>query len=413
MTTLPLVSTGIGAPPLADAAQAPDAARADAHAAFPGAIGTQAAPSGPPGTAADLMARYGAEHDLHPLAQQQIVYAAPGGAGGMGAIKSQKGVPDADTRTWDVSKTSQADIDALKNSPDKQQQRLGHTIENAKASYGDLLAKGARIVVTMNEGNGKEPVMTLTAPGFDPKLPVRVHTHYHGDNATVGDPEGSKAGQNSRIRATLARDPQTVFILPECQNATPEVDGPKHDNGYPADWGNVKNQAQTTDRALEAAGISKSKIEQETVSVHSRGGSVISKLLHKDDGSGSKLRADRLELHDSLYGSQGDVAKWGRSENGRGAKVIYVHGSNPAGRDQEIAKTFGSNYIRIDISRQKPLDDKNNPVVYNGKDAQRNDHVAGHKGGGREGVRQYNPDPHYQTTGRFLAIWPLPNRGGT
>ncbi len=127
---------------------------------------------------------------------------------------------DAATRTYDVATTSKADIDALKNSPDKQQQRLGHTIENLQNSYRDLLdGKQVNIKVTMNAANGNEPVATMTSAALDPKLPVRVHTHYHGDNATVGDPEGSKAGQNSRIRATLARDPQTVFVLPECQSA--------------------------------------------------------------------------------------------------------------------------------------------------------------------------------------------------
>ncbi len=66
----------------------------------------------------------------------------------------------------------------------------------------------------------------------------------------------------------------------------------------------MKSQAETTDLALAAAGLSKAKIEKETVSVHSRGGNVIQNMMEKDDGSGRKLRADRLELHDSLYGSQ-------------------------------------------------------------------------------------------------------------
>jgi hypothetical protein len=170
----------------------------------------------------------------------------------------------------------------------------------------------------------------------------------------------------------------------------------------------VKSQARTTDLALEAAGIT--KVGKETVSVHSRGGEVIEKLM-SNDKTGKSLRADRLELHDSLYGSPDDVAAWGRTENGKKVeKVIYVQGTNVAsgyGYDKEIAKTFAGRYIRIDISRQKPLDDQNNPVVYEGKDAKRDDHIHGSKG--HEGVRQYHPNPHYQTTGRFLAIWPLPN----
>ena len=363
----------------------------------------------------DVLALFAASHDLHPLVQQQqqqVAHFAAGVARTGGAqAPAHALVPDAATRVYDVTHTSRAEIDALKNSPDTQQQRLGRTIENAKASYGDLLAKGAKIVVTMNAGNGGEPVMTLMGPGFDPKLPARIHTHYHGDNATVADPVGSKAGQNSRIRETVARDPQSVFVLPECRSATPTVDGPTNDNYYHADWSNVKSQAQTTDLALEAAGINKNKIERETVSVHSRGGEVIQKLMH-DDPSGRSLRADRLELHDSLYGSQGAVVAWGHTDNGKQVdKVIYVHGTNGGpngdGRDKEIAKTFKGAYIRIDISHQKPLNDHNNPVVYDGKDAKRDDHIHGK--GGHEGVRQFHPNAHYQTTGRFLAIWPLPN----
>lgn len=401
MTTLPLVGGG-ATPTLPEPAPHPD----------PTPWGDAPGHNGMPGAGAgDALSLFAAPHDMHPLAQQQQQLAYFGSGAAQAAGTKAAVVPDAATRTYDVAHTSQADIDALKNSPDKQQQRLGHTIENAKASYGDLLAKGAKIVVTMNAGNGGEPVMTLMGPRFDPKLPARIHTHYHGDNATAADPQGSKAGQNSRIRETVARDPQSVFVLPECKNATPTVDSPTNDNYYRADWSNVKSQARTTDLALEAAGIPKNKVEKETVSLHSRGGEVIQKLMN-DDKTGNSLRADRLELHDSLYGSQGAVAAWGRTANGKQVeRVIYVHGTNGGingdGRDREIAKVFKGVYTRIDIARQKPLNDQNDPVVYDGKDAKRDDHIHGPKG--HEGVRQFNPDPHYQTTGRFLAIWPLPN----
>jgi hypothetical protein len=413
MTTMPLVSAGGATPTLPEPATLLDN---PAHAGDTLGAGS-AALSGSHG-GADALALFSAPHDLHPLAQQQQhqAYVAQGEHAAGAQAKSCK-VPDATTRVYDVAHTSQADIDALKKSCDPKEQRLGHTIENVKAAYGDLLpknpddpkSKGARIVVTLNAGNGGEPVVTLMGQGFDPKLPARIHTHYHGDNATVGDPEGSKAGQNSRIRETVARDPQTVFVLPECGNATPTADSPKNDNSYHADWSNVKSQAKTNDDALKAAGIT--KVEKETVSVHSRGGEVILKLMH-DDPSGHSLRANRLELYDSLYGSQGAVVAWGHTDNGKQVeRVIYVHGSNGGiqgdGRDREIAKTFKGIYTHLDISRMPALNDKNNPVVYDGKDAKRDDHIHGPKG--REGVRQFNPDPHYQTTGRFLAMWPLPN----
>lgn len=396
MTTFSLVGAGHAAPLPADSPAAPlDTA---AHV---GALDAPAAVADAPGGA---FARLGASHDLHPLARHHVAQADAAGHAQAHGCK----VADASNRVYDVAKTSQADIDALKNSCDPAQRRLGHTIENAKASYGDLLAKGARIVVTLNAGNGGEPVMTLMGPGFDPKLPARIHTHYHGDNATVADPQGSKAGQNSRIRETVARDPQTVFVLPECKSVFDRdtlPDSPTHDKSYRADWGNVKSQARTTDDALKAAGIT--KVGRETVSFHSRGGEAIQKLMH-DDPSGQSLRASRLELHDCLYGSQYAVVAWGHTDNGKHVdKVIYVHGTNEEGRDKEIAKTFKGAYVRIDVSHQQPMNDKTNPVVYDGKDSARDDHIHGKKG--HEGVRQYHPNPHYQTTGRYLAVWPLPN----
>ncbi len=386
MTTLPAVGTGAAAPTLPDPALALDAAPTGMPPERNGAPGA-------PGDATDLLARYGAEHELHPLAQQ-VLYTKAAGA-------PAKAVPDAATRIYDVRTTSKDDIEALKNSPDKQQQRLGHTIENLQNSYRDLLdGKKVNITVTMNPANGNEPVATIASSKLDTDKTVRVHTHYHGDNATLGDPVGSKAGQASRIREIIARDPQMVFVLPECESATPTVDGPGSNNGYKADWGNVKSQVETTEGALRAAGINPWKVGQETVSFHSRGGEVIEKLM-KDDKSGHSLRADRLELHDCLYGSPDDVAAWGRTDNGKKVgRVIYVQGTNVAsgyGNDSEIRKTFkGSTYIRIDISHQnaaRHADAKD-------RDAQQHE------------VRKYHPDPHYQTTGRYLGIWPLPLANG-
>ena len=384
MTTLPPVNAGGAMPTLLEPVHT------DAAPSTPALL---PAPVGANTGGADALALFTASHEMHPLVHERSHVKQSGGAHGGGQVKAApKTVPDAATRTYDVATTPKADIDALKNSRDPQQRRLGTTLENLQNSYRDLLdGKKVNITVTMNPANGKEPVATMTSAALDPKLPIRVHTHYHGDNATIGDPEGSKAGQNSRIRATLARDPQMVFILPECRSAKATPDSPKNNQHYVADWSNVKSQAETTDLALAAAGLSKAKVEKETVSVHSRGGNVIQAMMHNDDGSGRKLRADRLELHDSLYGSQGAVAKWGKTTNGQQVeKVIYVHGNNGGihgdGRDREIAKTYKGNYIRIDVGLLPP----------------------GHETT-RDGQPAYNKDPHYQTTGRFLAIWPLPN----
>jgi hypothetical protein len=126
----------------------------------------------------------------------------------------------------------------------------------------------------------------------------------------------------------------------------------------------------------------------------------------------SDERANRLELLDSLYGSQGAVAQWGRTDNGKHvSKVIYVHGTNGGvkgdGRDREIAKTFKDKYIPIDISHQKPLNDENNPVVYDGKDAKRDTTSTAPRA---TGVRCSTLTRTIRR--RSLSIWPLPTRGG-
>lgn len=378
-------------------------------------LGETASPATPPPNAhasidtGDALARFAAMYGMHP--QVHRFYAPPGGAGGTAGAKAHGATSPAPVH--DVAKTTQADIDALKKSRDGAERRLGHTIENAKAAYGDLIAKGAKIVVTTSTGNGGQPVMTLTGPGFDPdpNKPARVHTHYHGDNATVGDPTGSKAGTNSRIREVLARDPQTVFVLPEAKNAPAQVDSPRHNNHYKANWDNVSSQVRTTEDALAAAGIT--NVGKQIVSVHSRGGYVLQRLMTLDP-SGGLLRADRLEMHDSLYGSQGAVAKWGATANGKAAQsVIYYRGTNEAGRHAVIEKAFPGEFKKVEMKDQKPLDDMVNPVY---RDANGSTHTRtkvwhdadGNKHVSHPVVRKFDPDPHYRATGQFLDAEPGP-----
>jgi hypothetical protein len=126
-----------------------------------------------------------------------------------------------------VANTKQAEIDALKNSTcgtadeRAKRRRLGITIENAQRSYADLLGlkPPAKIFVTTSDGNGGQPVMVVRGPQFKTDQPAHVHTHYHGDNATVADPLGSKDGHNARIRAVVMKeDTLAVFVLPEADN---------------------------------------------------------------------------------------------------------------------------------------------------------------------------------------------------
>jgi hypothetical protein len=278
--------------------------------------------------------------------------------------------------------------------------------------------------VTTSTGNGGQPVMVIRGPGFDPTQDARVHTHYHGDNATVADPLGSKAGTNARIRDVIAKDPQTVFVLPESAAAGEDVDSPQHDNHYSVHWENtVRDQAQTTDDALAGAGIT--KIGKQIVSFHSGGGKVVQKLMELDP-SGARLRADRLELHDCFYGTKGhdwkrgpDAAgweqsfvRWAHTPNGQHVTdVIYYHGSNEAPRQNVVAKAFEGKYTKVEMSEQGAVED-HNPVA---RDSDRNTFgtidvqwVHGKRQIVHTEVHNYNPDPHYRTTGQFLGAAPGP-----
>ena len=313
--------------------------------------------------------------------------------------------------SYEVGKTPQHVIDELKASPDAARQRLGRTIENAQVAYGDLIAKGARVVVTTSIGNSGQPVMVIRGPGFDDSKDARVHTHYHGDNATVADPLGSKAGTNARIRDVIAKDPQTVFVLPESGAAREGVDSPQNDNHYSVHWEKtVVDQARTTDDALAAVDIT--KVGRQTVSFHSGGGKVVEKLMELDR-SGDRLRADRLELHDCFYGNWSQsFADWARTPNGQKVTdVIYYHGSNADWQQNVVEKAFKGKYTKVEMSRQGPVAE-HNPVA---RDSNRDSFgtidvrwVNGRRKIVLNEAHNYNPDPHYRTTGQFLGMEPGP-----
>ena len=358
---------------------------------------------------ADPLAKFEATNGLHPGVALYTRQAGTGGA-------QQKKAPDPmPQEVYDISEVKQDVIDGMKNSPDAATRKLGLTIENAQASYRDFTKGGGKILVMTSQGNGGQPVMVVTGPKFNPKEKARVITFYHGDNATVADPIGSKAGINTRIRDTVDKQPQTVFVLPEALRTDGKpwgVDSPQnHDsNDYSASWSNVKSQAQTTDEALRARGISKDMVGKEIVAVHSKGGSVIDRLMDKDS-KGRLLRADQLELYDSLYGSQDAVAQWAGTKNGKAAKsVIYYHGTNDAGVDAVIARTFRDRYVKIEMGGRligvpenkiyKDPAGNTYPRDYEWKDEAGKKHIR------HDYVRDFHESPHYKTTGIFLGREP-------
>jgi hypothetical protein len=384
---------------------AANAAAAATVAAQAADAGVAAAPTDATGglLGGDPLAQFGATHGLHPQVQK-FAFASPNGPSG-GTTKGAAAV-------YEVGATDAATIAKLKSSPDDATRRLGRTIENANIAYGDLIKQGAKVYVTTSAGNGGQPVLTMKAPGFKDSLPAHVHTHYHGDNATVADPIGSKAGTNARMREVMARNSQTVFVLPESTwygKRPQQTDTPQHDTLYSASWAQVTSQARTTDDALRAAKVS--NVGSEVVSVHSKGGSAIAQIMAADP-SGNGLRCDRLELHDSLYGSQANVAAWAKTANGKAVKdVVYIHGDNPPGRHRVIEQAFGKRFSMIDILKDAPkLDQTNNPDF---KDQGGNTFKRMHDWTDAKGYHQVwvtvghiDTRAHYRTVGQYLDTPP-------
>lgn len=240
--------------------------------------------------------------------------------------------------TSDVGNLAPGELARLKTSSDPAERRRAATIERAQSAYADHIQRGGRVLVGSSAGNGGHPVVTLVPPGFDPAKPASVQTHYHGFNATVADGAGHSSGTTRAIAAAQQANPQAIFVLPEASNARA--------GNYATDWSNVSSQAQTTNDALRAAGVS--NVSERVVSAHSGGGAALQRAMQAQrDGSG--LQADRVVLHDSLYGSEHAVAAWGRTPAGRDASATYVRGTNNAGRDAPIADAFRGRYERINV----------------------------------------------------------------
>ena len=241
--------------------------------------------------------------------------------------------------SYDVASITPEQLDGLKRSKDPKDRALASTIQRSRTAYAELIQNGSQIVANRNQGNGGQPVLTVLPPGFDPNRETRVHTHYHGYNATVADGKNHGAGLTNRIDEIQKRSgPQTVIVLPECANA--------QGGAYATDWSNVKSQADTTRQALQSAGVTHPTYR--VVSAHSGGGDALTYAINRDQ-SGSGLQANRLELQDCLYGSQGPVAGWARTDNGQAARsVVYLHGTNSAS-DAGLKRAFGNRYHRQDF----------------------------------------------------------------
>jgi hypothetical protein len=259
---------------------------------------------------------------------------------------------------YDLSRVTADQIAQLKKGSHDEQQ-LGATLERCQQAYGSLVQSGARVVVSTPAGNGGKPVVTLVPAGFDPSQPARVHTHYHGFNSSVAEPPGHAAGVTHSITASMARDPQTIFVLPECGNVpvTSTHGAAAKSAATPAfhtDWSNVSNEASTTDDALAAAGYPNLNLSERVVSAHSGGGRALGYAMqHTPDGSG--LEADRIELEDCMYSApkgalsaRDGLKQWAQTPNGQQLGVLVYYsgtGGNDAKPDAALKQLFAGRYV--------------------------------------------------------------------
>lgn len=239
--------------------------------------------------------------------------------------------PAGPARSYDVATVTPQELTQLKAS----QPALARTIEQAKATYADLLSRTppVKLVVTTSAGNSGQPVLALVPPGFDPTKPATVQTHFHGDLTSVAAANGSHTGN---IREQLTKDPQRLWVLPEAQGNV---------GGQGTNWNNVRDQQATVKDALAAAGVTPGADTKYVVSAHSAGGRALAAAMK----TGS-LRADQLVLLDCLYESTNGPGAFSailaatKAGGLDGVKdvVIVATGSYPAERDAQLKQAGGA-----------------------------------------------------------------------
>ena len=179
----------------------------------------------------------------------------------------------------------------------------------------------ANTLMLRSPGNGDQPVYVVTSERFDPALPVKVQTHYHGDGARALSGE-----HMPRIEELLALDAQRVFVLPEAAGNIGDVN---------TNWSNALDETRTTKDALAVLGVT--QVESHTVSAHSAGGRALALALSR-----GTVRAGKLVLLDCLYEPAMTKIRQGIVE---GTEVVIVRGTNLESRAQRFAEAFDTEPI--------------------------------------------------------------------
>lgn len=129
------------------------------------------------------IAALGSQQPAAPPVQPQPQVAAPAAP----AAANQPPKHQLPPGSYDVAQITPEQLDGLKRSKNPKDQALAATIQRSRTAYAEQIQNGSQIIANRSEGNGGQPVLTMLPPGFDPSKETRVHTHYHGYNATVAD----------------------------------------------------------------------------------------------------------------------------------------------------------------------------------------------------------------------------------
>jgi hypothetical protein len=248
--------------------------------------------------------------------------------------------------------------------------KLAAIVEKAGSTYAATIdprnavnGVSGKLFVTVSEGNGNQPVLTLVPPGYDPSKPAHVQTHYHGSSGTITDEKGN-GGVAGRMEEVMGVgkpndengnpppgvDRQRILVLPESK--MPGGDS----NGM---WDNVSSEAQTTDDALDAAGIAKGPNDQYILSAHSGGGLAIRRAMDEDTKHPEgprRCQANYVELLDCVHFNNSvphpteaeTIAAWGAAHKDEVKTVSLVHATMPtsAAEMKSIEDAFGADKMR-------------------------------------------------------------------
>ena len=169
--------------------------------------------------------------------------------------------------------------------------------EQAWARFG---MPGAFSVTDM-ASNGRRPVAVWLPAGFDPALPCRVLTYFHGHGGNVGEAFAAN-GVLARLRDRGARYPQTVFVCP--QAAAAPFSYWMHAPGE--SFAGLDRESTAEALRLLGHGAMRLDVSDRIVSAHSGGG-----LALRNAVTAGEFRADYIEFLDCTYGDWGQVVvRW-------------------------------------------------------------------------------------------------------